>query len=57
MDGKYNKEEALRMVNTRRQGIEDECNEKTRSIFHSKRNNLSQYNKQCIMDYSFMQTR
>jgi hypothetical protein len=30
MDGKYNKGKALRMVNTRRQGINDECNEKTR---------------------------
>jgi hypothetical protein len=32
MDGKYNKGEALRMVNTRRQGIKDACNKKTRWI-------------------------
>jgi hypothetical protein len=29
MDEKYNKGEALRMINTRRRGIKDECNEKT----------------------------
>ena len=32
MDEEYNKSEALRMINTRRRGIEDECNEKTRWI-------------------------
>ena len=32
MDGKYNKGEALRMINTRRRGIKDECNEKSRRI-------------------------
>ena len=26
-------------------------------VFHSERNNLSQYDKRRIMDYSFMQTR
>ena len=41
MDGKYNKGEALRMINTRRQGIKDECNEKTRWI-------LSQREKQSV---------
>ena len=41
MDGKYNKGKALRMVNSRRQGIEDECNEKTRWI-------LSQQEKQSV---------
>ena len=32
MDEKYNIGEALRMINTRRRGIKDECNEKTRWI-------------------------
>jgi hypothetical protein len=33
MDGRrYEKGEALRMVNTRRRGIKDECNKKTRMI-------------------------
>jgi hypothetical protein len=32
IDGKYNTGEALRMINTRRQGIKDECNKKTRWI-------------------------
>ena len=41
MDGKYNNGEALRMVNTRRQGIKDECNKKTRWI-------LSQQEKQSV---------
>ena len=41
MDGRYEKGEALRMVNTRRQGIKDECNEKTRMI-------LSQREKQSV---------
>ena len=39
MDGIYKKGEALGMVNTRRQGIKDECNGKTRMI-------LSQQEKQ-----------
>jgi hypothetical protein len=41
MDGKYNTGEALRVVNTRRRGIKDECNEKTRWI-------LSQHKKQTV---------
>jgi hypothetical protein len=32
MDGRYKKGETLRMVNTGRQGIKDECNETTRMI-------------------------
>jgi hypothetical protein len=32
IDVKYNTGEALRMINTRRQSIKDECNEKTRRI-------------------------
>ncbi len=32
IDVKYNTGEALRMINTRRQGIKNECNEKTRRI-------------------------
>jgi hypothetical protein len=32
IDVKYNTGEALRMINTRRRGIKDECNEKTRRI-------------------------
>ena len=31
IDVKYNTGEALRMIKTRRRGIKDECNEKTRS--------------------------
>jgi hypothetical protein len=30
---------------------------KQEGFFHSERNNLSQYDKQCIMDNSFLQTR
>ena len=41
MDGRYEKGEALRMVNTRRRGIKDDCNEKTRMI-------LSQREKQSV---------
>jgi len=41
MDGRYKKGEALRIVNTRRQGIKDECNETTRMI-------LSQREKQSV---------
>ena len=41
MDGRYKKGEALRMVNTRRRGIKDACNEKTRRI-------LSQRVKQSV---------
>jgi hypothetical protein len=41
MNGRFKKGEALRMVNTRRQGIKDECNEKTRMI-------LSQREKQSV---------
>jgi len=42
MDGRrYEKGEALRMVNTRRRGIKDECNKKTRMI-------LSQQEKQSV---------
>jgi len=41
MDGIYKKGEALGMVNTRRQGIQDECNEKLRNI-------LSQRHKQSV---------
>ena len=41
MDGRYEKGEALRIVNTRRQGIKDECNETTRMI-------LSQREKQSV---------
>ena len=41
MDGRYEKGEALRMVNTRRRGIKDECNETTRMI-------LSQREKQSV---------
>jgi len=39
VDGRYKKGEALGMVNTRRRGIQDECNRKTRMI-------LSQREKQ-----------
>ena len=41
MDGIYKKGEALGMVNTRRRGIKDECNEKLRNI-------LSQRQKQSV---------
>ena len=41
MDEKYNKGEALRIINTRRRGIKDECNKKTRWI-------LSQQEKQSV---------
>ena len=41
MDEKYNKGKALRMINTGRPGIKDECNKKTRWI-------LSQQEKQSV---------
>jgi len=41
MDGRYKKGEALGMINTRRRGIKDECNEK-------KRKNLSLRDKQSV---------
>jgi hypothetical protein len=41
MDGRYKKDEALGMVNTRRRGIKDECKGKTRVI-------LSQREKQSV---------
>ena len=41
MDGRYEKGEALGMVNTRRRGIKDECKGKTRVI-------LSQREKQSV---------
>ena len=41
MDGRYEKGEALRMVNTRRRVFKDECNETIRMI-------LSQREKQSV---------
>ena len=40
MDGKDNIDEALRMINTRRRGIKDECNKRTRWI-HSQQEKQS----------------
>ncbi len=41
MNGRFKQGEALRMVNTRRRGIKDECSEKTRMI-------VSQREKQSV---------
>ena len=42
IDVKYNTGEALRMINTRRQGIKDECNEKTRrTVSHQEKETVA----------------
>ncbi len=57
MDEKYNKGEALRMINTRRRGIKDECNKKTRWILSQQEKQSVAVRSARIVDNSFMQTR
>ena len=42
IDVKYNTGEALRMIKTRRRGIKDECNEKTRrTVSHQEKGTVA----------------
>jgi len=57
MDGRYEKCEALGMVNKEGEALRMNVMRKKEKFFLSERNNLSQYDKRGIMDYSFWQTR